>query len=1243
MKRNVLILIVCFLANIANGQVSTQGRFFNKILQANSGPQSLRVEKNNFLLKKIDNAAELLRAEVISKQCADCKRDFYGTGIDVEIDIKGQEYRDLAEGRLWMITVASPGAFAMQFYFDDYNVPPGSELYFQNDAGSMALGSFGNHNNHEDRKFATQTIIGDKVNIYYLEPNGVPFSGSLKIGKVIHAFKNIYKSGFGSSQSCNIDINCPDGSSYQDVKRAVSRISFYDEDNDLAAHCSGSLINTTSNSRKPYLLTANHCATAPAGSENDLGYRYWQWIFEFNYELFLCGGSVEPTSNSVQGATLLTKGAESDYALLNISAIPSSYNVFFLGWDARYDTPTKSVAIHHPNGDVKKISFDNEAPVLVRTEPKPENPRAFSEVDGFPKTDLKVLWNKGVTEGGSSGSPLLNQDKRIVGQLRGGSSECGKTEADYFGRLAISMNTPDPEYGVLTLKSFLDDNNTGATNWASDDPAAGSNGTFKVNSIELTSNRWEEIPKLFGRISYAGDVRNLNYSWAPAEDFVDAHAGVGILSFGGKKPVLPLTKQYTLTVTTPDGKIGTQIVTITLYDCENKNIYLDLCSEKTSTLGFESGSNESYQWSPATNLSSATVSNPVFTPPAKGIYEYTLVATSGTCTRTEKYNLTVVGIAELPAFTPEKVKEIAINPGSLIFNNHMGSLKASDGSYLVLSGDHMLSKLDGNNVLWTKKITNRTSRGFTIDLVEVAGGYMILSGAPNGAGSSRYMTTLIKVDTEGNVLWEKDHPSSTATESHLLGHIMKLSNGDVIVVGTYYNYNSGATLKQCPLYGRFDSNGNKIYFKTMPFTVNGAYVSYSATSAIVNSSDVLLLMADRMLIKINGITGNLMSTKGHTLTTKYTDTDGFVTYSNLIDKMTWAHDGNIIGSGSGTNPANNTIDARVVKFDENCTPIWNKFFGGSASEWYTPTVIPTTDGGYLMGTTSPSPANGNKSQPSWNGTDDYWVVKLDVNGNKLGDARYGTTKPDYFGALIDVGQANYLVAGYSQFMISGDRTAANGGTSDTDVWIMKIKDTDSPSANPTPQIQYVCSSSGPTFNNTNDPYRNEIVIVGECPAPVNFESGSVTSIRASEKVVIKAGVTIKSGASMHVRIGAVNVDPCDEDYIPNSSLGDDSEVLDVRAISEEELAALQAAGETGIAFYPNPSTGQVRISAQLNEPDDVDLTIANMLGVVVYTRHYENVSAVDDMLDLSELNDGVYTTSVKSSGGVVNKKIIIAK
>jgi hypothetical protein len=212
--------------------------------------------------------------------------------------------------------------------------------------------------------------------------------------------------------------------------------------------CSGALINNTQNDGKPYVLTANHCYSNPAS-----------WVFRFNWQSSTCSNpGASPTFQSLSGAVLRSRRTPSDFCLVEITGglvngtVPLDYNPYFSGWDKSGTIPTSTVSIHHPSGDIKKISFD-------------DNPAAISQAMGSTEANSTwtVQWDRNTTtEGGSSGSPLFDQNHRIIGQLWGGGASCQNlTAPDYYGRVSSSWE-PAGSNSTNQLKYWLDPLNSGA-------------------------------------------------------------------------------------------------------------------------------------------------------------------------------------------------------------------------------------------------------------------------------------------------------------------------------------------------------------------------------------------------------------------------------------------------------------------------------------------------------------------------------------------------------------------------------------------------------------------------------------------------------------------------------------------------------------------------------------------------------------------------------------------------------------
>ena len=96
-------------------------------------------------------------------------------------------------------------------------------------------------------------------------------------------------------------------------------------------------------------------------------------------------------------------------------------NPIYAGWSNEFFPPENSVTIHHPNGDVKKISVDNDPAVVT----------SYSDFDDNAFWNI-LQWDIGTTEAGSSGAPLFDQDHRVIGILSGGDASCGHSVNDYF-------------------------------------------------------------------------------------------------------------------------------------------------------------------------------------------------------------------------------------------------------------------------------------------------------------------------------------------------------------------------------------------------------------------------------------------------------------------------------------------------------------------------------------------------------------------------------------------------------------------------------------------------------------------------------------------------------------------------------------------------------------------------------------------------------------------------------------------
>lgn len=141
-------------------------------------------------------------------------------------------------------------------------------------------------------------------------------------------------------------------------------------------------------------------------------------------------------------------------------------------------------------------------------------------------------------------------------------------------------------------------------------------------------------------------------------------------------------------------------------------------------------------------------------------------------------------------------------------------------------------------------------------------------------------------------------------------------------------------------------------------------------------------------------------------------------------------------SGNKTSVNHGAGDYWIVKLDATGNKLWEKSYGGSSNE-VLHAMQRTSDGGYILGGISFSGVSGNKTSPS-QGAGDYWVLKIDANGNKQWEKSYGGNDSDELHDLIQTSDGGYVLGGSSRSGASGNKTSANHGTSTSDYWVLKL-------------------------------------------------------------------------------------------------------------------------------------------------------------------------------------------------------------
>ncbi len=339
---------------------------------------------------------------------------------------------------IWKLTIRSKGAKSINLIFDHFKLPENARLFVFNKKENYVLGAFTAFNNKASEKFAVSPVAGDEITVQYEISSKNISNNDFEIIRVNHDFVGILKSGDRRplypkiADACNIDVNCALGADWSEVKNSVCRLIV-----DGKEICTGTLINNTAEDQKPYILSAAHC------------YDKWEYaetsVYVFNYESPYCAPLDGDPSNSISGALMKAQFDSMDFALAELSLIPPpTFRPYYAGWERSVTLPDTTVSIHHPQGDIKKIAIDEDPPEIA-------NFNSSYTKNGF----LKILkWDEGVTEAGSSGGPLFNTDKNIIGSLTGGLAICSNPINDYFERFSKSWDYRSDS--AKQLKYWLD-------------------------------------------------------------------------------------------------------------------------------------------------------------------------------------------------------------------------------------------------------------------------------------------------------------------------------------------------------------------------------------------------------------------------------------------------------------------------------------------------------------------------------------------------------------------------------------------------------------------------------------------------------------------------------------------------------------------------------------------------------------------------------------------------------------------
>ncbi len=444
----VLLLCFCCFSNITLAQKDT------KVSKA----KITLDEVEQYTLPYQDNE-KLRKAEELRRSPDTAPRYAENVSVNITPHTHGT-WETLPNGKdLWRLKIYSEGAKSLNLGFTKYFMPKGGSLILYTPDKETIRGPFTPADNEEHEQLWTPIISGEALVIEVLIPSAKRTALDLQLSYVNHDFIGFGKEGASAlaSGSCNVDVICgaADGwdivDGYRDIIRSVAVIS-----TGGGTFCTGFLVTNARQDCTPYFMTAYHCGISESNAPSLVTY----WNFENSY----CRQPDSPESGQAgdgelndfnTGSIFRARSSATDFVLVELDdPVSPTANAFMAGWNAEFTLPTGgAIAVHHPSTDEKRISFENDQDVYWGN--------WGSGNQDIPTGNHVIVadWNIGTTEPGSSGSPLFDTNKRVIGQLHGGSAACGNDLYDSYGGIAYSWEgegTPSTR-----LIDWLDPDGTG--------------------------------------------------------------------------------------------------------------------------------------------------------------------------------------------------------------------------------------------------------------------------------------------------------------------------------------------------------------------------------------------------------------------------------------------------------------------------------------------------------------------------------------------------------------------------------------------------------------------------------------------------------------------------------------------------------------------------------------------------------------------------------------------------------------
>ncbi|MCH7403084.1 hypothetical protein ACFOUP_04080 [Belliella kenyensis] len=517
--------------------------FFLFLLVANSVFSQVKTEKvsiEQIPISRKTSLSKLMVVEIPSKEFKirnletnlvgkELGKDELAFGIFTDFYLDLSQIKGLCKNGFCYkeVEVLSEGSNTLGFVFKSLHLSENSELFIINDDESYIQGPYTKSTVNIPDNFISGLMPGEKLRILLKEPYIEQNKSKVVISQVSHGILDFFAIenykfsqsnciGFGCSAICNENIICHQNHTVESLGVALM---LRKSENTYFAHGTGTLINNGKQDFDPILLTAIHVSSTILLEDMQ---------FMFHYRSPQCSPTLNSSTNiTIQGAKNLTFVAETDLKLIKLDVNPYYSPVFannpvsYLGWSIVDQNIPYVTGIHHSLGDVQKfMEGSSPSPTTINN-------------NYFWETQL----TNGLLEIIASGSPIFDQNKRIIGANHGRRSglnyECDNPDSPslLYGRLSRSWykfsEFLDPENeGIVAMNTITNQAEPKIFSEISgSDQLCSTNSYTVLNSPLDATITWTATPSnLFSTSTGTGKIANLSPATASS-------SGTGTLTF----------------------------------------------------------------------------------------------------------------------------------------------------------------------------------------------------------------------------------------------------------------------------------------------------------------------------------------------------------------------------------------------------------------------------------------------------------------------------------------------------------------------------------------------------------------------------------------------------------------------------------------------------------------------------------------------------------------------------------------